>query len=251
MLLVLLTEKSKCTHQKSVVVCNGMSSTQWLMSRDHDTDSLSAVSQNSNSVWGHVPLNRVQWCLHAGIAAGMAQMGECHAPSAHAVHTQCEVLNVGQYPDPTFGPFDQFLVPYWGFFSLLCSWDVAHLNCHPLLPNVNHFYLFSIPHIEFSRLWGPREGRGDVAIHSPRTLRSLWYGLHPHHITDLARHQQVCRVHARNHHRPPLHPIRGPHHPTDHGQRIPRAPSQGTPHRRLQERSHGHRNTRSKRTLQG
>ena len=24
-------------------------------------------------------------------------LGECHARSAHAVHTQCEVLNVGQY----------------------------------------------------------------------------------------------------------------------------------------------------------
>ena len=66
----------------------------------------------------------------------------------------------------------------------------------PFVTHVNHFYPFSIPHIELSPLWGPREGRGDVAIHSPRTLRSLWYGLHPHHITDLARHQQVCRVHG-------------------------------------------------------
>ena len=140
---------------------------------------------------------------------------------------------------PILGPyFWPLLTSFWFhtgvFFSSLCIWDVAHLNCHPLLPNVNHFYPFSIPHIELSPLWGPREGRGDVAIHSPRTLRSLWYGLHPHHITDLARHQQVCRVHAQNHHRPPLYPIRGPHHPRDHGQRIPRAPSQGTPHRRLQ-----------------
>ena len=95
------------------------------------------------------------------------------ARSAHAVRMQCEVLNVGQYSNPTFGPFDQFLVPYWGFFGLLCSWDVAHLNCHPLLPNVNHFYPFSIPHIELSPLWGPREGRGDVAIHSTRTLREF------------------------------------------------------------------------------
>ena len=30
-------------------------------------------------------------------------------------------------------PFDKFLVPYWGFFSFLCVWDVAHLNCHPFL----------------------------------------------------------------------------------------------------------------------
>ena len=148
-------------------------------------------------------------------------------------------------------PFDKFLVPYWGFFQLPMHLDMAHLNCHPLLPIFNQFYPFSIPHIEFSPLWGPREGRGDVAIPSPRTFRSLWYGLHPHHITVLACHQQVCRVHAQNHHRPPLHPIRGLHHLRDHGQRVPRAPSQGTPHRRLEERSHGHQNTRSKRTLQG
>ena len=50
-------------------------------------------------------------------------------------------------------PFDKFLVPYWGyFFSFLCIWDVAHLNCHPLLPIFNHFYPFSIPHIELSSL---------------------------------------------------------------------------------------------------
>ena len=93
---------------------------------------------------------------------------------------------------PYFWPL---LTSFWFhtgfFFSFLCIWDVAHLICHPLLPNVNHFYPFCIPHIELSPLWGPREGRGDVAIHSPRTLRSLWYGLHPHHITDLARHQQA------------------------------------------------------------
>ena len=45
-------------------------------------------------------------------------------------------------------PFDKSLVPYCGFFSFLCIWDVAHLNCHPLLPIFNHFYQFSIPHIE-------------------------------------------------------------------------------------------------------
>ena len=62
-------------------------------------------------------------------------------------------------------PFDKFLVPYWVFFfSFLCIWDVAHLSCHPMLPIFNHFYPFSIPHIELSPLWGPREGRVDVAI---------------------------------------------------------------------------------------
>ena len=36
------------------------------------------------------------------------------------------------------------------FFSFLCIWDVAHLNCHPFLPIFNHFYPFSILHIEGS-----------------------------------------------------------------------------------------------------
>ena len=29
----------------------------------------------------------------------------------HAVRTRCEVLDIGKYSDPTFGPFDKFLVP--------------------------------------------------------------------------------------------------------------------------------------------
>ena len=40
---------------------------------------------------------------------------ECHARSAHAVRS----LDVGKYPNPSFGPFHKFLVPYQGFFSLL------------------------------------------------------------------------------------------------------------------------------------
>ena len=145
--------------------------------------------------------------------------------------------------------FDKFLVPCWGFFSFLCIWDVAHLNCHPLLPNVNHFYPFSIPHIELSPLLGPREGRGDVAIHSPRTLRSLWYGLHPHHITDLARHQQVCRVHAITTALPfTLFVVPITQETTDNAFPALRVKGHLI---RFQERSHGHRNTRSKRTLQG
>ena len=61
-------------------------------------------------------------------------------------------------------PFDKFLVPYWVFFSFLCIWGVADLNGLPFLPIFNHFYPFSVPHIELSPLWGPQEGRGDVAI---------------------------------------------------------------------------------------
>ena len=67
--------------------------------------------------------------------------------------------------------FDKFLVPYWVLFSFLCIWDVAHLNPHPFLPIFSHFYPFSIPHIDRSPLWGPREGTSDVAI-----LNSPHYG---------------------------------------------------------------------------
>ena len=42
-------------------------------------------------------------------------------------------------------PFDKFLVPYWGFFSLLCIWDVAHLNGHPLLHMSTIFTHFPSP----------------------------------------------------------------------------------------------------------
>ena len=65
--------------------------------------------------------------------------------------------------------FDKFLVPYWGFFfSFLCIWDVAHLNCHPLLPNVNHFYPFSIPHI------GGRLKRSARALRAQCNYLGVW-----------------------------------------------------------------------------
>ena len=90
--------------------------------------------------------------------------------SAHAVRSfECRPIL-----RPYFWPL---LTSFWFhagfFFSFLCIWNVAHLNCHPLLPNVNHFYPFSVPHIELSPLWGPREGTGDVAIHSPRTSLAI------------------------------------------------------------------------------
>ena len=36
----------------------------------------------------------------------------------HAVRTQCEVLDVDKYSNPSFGPFSQVLVLYQGFFYL-------------------------------------------------------------------------------------------------------------------------------------
>ena len=86
----------------------------------------------------------------------------------HAVRTQCarsaKFWMSANTRTLLLAPFDKFLVPYWGCFSFLYIWDVVHLNCHPLLPIFNHFYPFSIPHIEVSPLWGPREGKGDVAM---------------------------------------------------------------------------------------
>ena len=35
------------------------------------------------------------------------------------------------------------------------------------------------------------------STHSPWTLRSLWYGLHPHHITVFARHQHLLAATGR------------------------------------------------------
>ena len=93
--------------------------------------------------------------LPAALERHQAQ-GECRARSAK--------FWMSANTRTLLAPFDKFLVPYWFFFSFLCIWDVAHLNCHPLLPIFNHFHPFSIPRFELSPLWGPREGRGIVAI---------------------------------------------------------------------------------------
>ena len=46
------------------------------------------------------------------------------ARSAHAVRTQCEVLDVGKYSNPSFGPFSQVFGSVPGFF-----WLPKHLGC--------------------------------------------------------------------------------------------------------------------------
>ena len=56
----------------------------------------------------------------------------------HVVRTQCEVLHVGTYSNPSFSKFRKFLVPYQVFFSFLSIWDVAYLNCQPFLPISSH-----------------------------------------------------------------------------------------------------------------
>ena len=42
----------------------------------------------------------------------------------HAVRTQCEVLDVGKYSNPSFGPFSQVFGSVPGFF-----WLPKHLGC--------------------------------------------------------------------------------------------------------------------------
>ena len=86
---------------------------------------------------------------------------ECCARSAHTVRSfGCRQI-LGPYVWP-------LLTSFWfhtGFFSQL----PMHLGCStfelsPFVAHFNHFYPFSIPHIELSPLWGPQESRGDVAI---------------------------------------------------------------------------------------
>ena len=42
----------------------------------------------------------------------------------HAVRTQCEVLDVGKYSNPSFGPFSKVFGSILGFF-----WLPKHLGC--------------------------------------------------------------------------------------------------------------------------
>ena len=53
----------------------------------------------------------------------------------HAVRTQCKVLDVGKYSNPSFGPFSQVFGSVPGcFFGFSSIWDVAYLNCQPFPP---------------------------------------------------------------------------------------------------------------------
>ena len=47
-----------------------------------------------------------------------------HGNAMHAVRTQCEVLDVGKYSNPSFGPFSQVFGSVPGFF-----WLPKHLGC--------------------------------------------------------------------------------------------------------------------------
>ena len=67
------------------------------------------------------------------------------ARSAHAVRTQCKVLYVGNYPNPSFGPFAEVCCSIVGFLSFLCIQDMTNLNCHSLSPIFTHLYPFPPP----------------------------------------------------------------------------------------------------------
>ena len=53
---------------------------------------------------------------------------------------QCKVLYVGNYLNPSFGPFSQVCCSITGFFYVLCIEDVAHVKCHPFSANLAHFH---------------------------------------------------------------------------------------------------------------
>ena len=48
----------------------------------------------------------------------------CYGNAMHAVHTQCEVLDVGKYSNPSFGPVSQVIGSLPGFL-----WLLKHLGC--------------------------------------------------------------------------------------------------------------------------
>ena len=61
----------------------------------------------------------------------------------HAVCTQCKLLYVGNYLNPSFGPFSQVCCSITGFLRFLCIEDVAHLNAtnfHPFSAILAYFH---------------------------------------------------------------------------------------------------------------
>ena len=79
-----------------------------------------------------------------GVYSGSGNKGmpctQC-ARSAHAVRTQCKVLYVGNYLNPSFGPFAEVCCSIVGFFKLLMhsAYDKFELSFiityfHPFVP---------------------------------------------------------------------------------------------------------------------
>ena len=59
-----------------------------------------------------------------GVAKDATLNGTVLGNAMHAVRTQCEVLDVGKYSNPSFGPFSQVFGSVPGFF-----WLPKHLGC--------------------------------------------------------------------------------------------------------------------------
>ena len=93
-------------------------------------------------------LHGTQWLATAAAALALATDSttkgmpctQC-ARSAHAVRTQCTVLYVGNYPNPSFGPFAEVCCSIVGFFKLLMhsGYDKFELSFiityfHPFVP---------------------------------------------------------------------------------------------------------------------
>ena len=81
----------------------------------------------------------------------------------HAVRTQCEVLDVGKYSNPSFGPLSQVFGSVPGFF-----WLPKHLGCgifelstiSPEKRPIDKVYTVDTTRISTSSLW---------------TLQRAWY----------------------------------------------------------------------------
>ena len=87
-----------------------------------------------------------------------ATYGECHACSAHAVRTQCEVLDVGKYSNPSFGPFSQVFGSVPGFF-----WLPKHLGCGTKTL------------VDFKVILEPRCSRSSISMATSTTVeKSTW-----------------------------------------------------------------------------
>ena len=66
--------------------------------------------------------NVQDFCACVGV--GLDFCNQVQGNAMHAVRTQCKVLDVGKYSNPSFGPFSQVFGSVPGFF-----WLPKHLGC--------------------------------------------------------------------------------------------------------------------------
>ena len=77
------------------------------------------VILDSEYVYKGVTEWSIKWARHGWRSSGR-EIGN----AMHAVRTQCEVLDVGKYSNPSFGPFSQFIGSVPGLL-----WLPKHLGC--------------------------------------------------------------------------------------------------------------------------